>query len=74
MGTYIDAIHDLSVSVYNGLKSTTMPVLNCSFLTFILAVLLINCFLWALSVLTQGKQNQSAGGRLDDNNNYVYRR
>lgn len=68
-------IRGLMDTMWNGLDSVTMPVLNVSFLMFALAVLFINLMLKFISVLTGGKQDKEVkGGRLDDNNNYIYRR
>lgn len=75
MSDILNGIHSLSLSFYNGLRTTTMPVLGCSFLTFFFTVFFINLFIWAVSVLTGGRQNkEEKGGRLDDNNNYIYKR
>lgn len=71
----INFIAAMSHSLYNGLANTRMPVLNVSYLAFIIAVLVINLALWLIGVLTGGRQGkEKTGGRLDDNNNYIYRR
>lgn len=75
MKNAVDFLNALCVSLYNGLKSTQVPVLQVSFLSFLFSVLFLNVCLWVFKAVTGGQQTKEMkGGRLDDNNNYIYRR
>lgn len=74
MDTALYVYSNLRDMLWNGLGSVTHPVLGVSFLTVFVALFLFNVFTAFFSVLTGGKQDQSTGGRLDNNNNYIYRR
>lgn len=72
-----DAIHfltSLSQKLWEGLGSVNAPVLGVSFLTVIMGTLFINLLLWTISKITGGRQDKDERARLDNNNNYIYRR
>lgn len=66
----------LKTSMWNGLDSIQFPILGASFLVVLISVLFINVTIWLISVLTGGRQNDkgSTSQKLDNNNNYIYRR
>lgn len=64
----------LKTSLWAGLDSVQFPVLGVSMLVVFIAVLFINLTFWFLAVLTGGRQNGNTNQKLDDNNNYIYRR
>lgn len=68
------ALNGLVDMFYNALQSTNHPVLGVSLLTAISAVLFLRVCFWVIRVITGGKQDTEKGGRIDDNNNYIYRR
>lgn len=70
----IDFLKSLSTSLFNGLDSVDAPILGVSFLMVIITCLFINLLFWFLNVVTGGHKEEKTGGRLDDNNNYIYRR
>lgn len=73
----VDAIYflkGLSTSLFDGLDSVNVPVLGVSFLMVLITCLFINLVFWVLNVVTGGHKEEKTGGRLDDNNNYIYRR
>lgn len=74
MADAIQFLTSLSQSLWNGLGSVNAPVLGVSFLTLIMGVLFINLMLWAISRITGGGQDKDEKARLDNNNNYIYRR
>lgn len=74
-----DAVYflsSLSKMFVNGLRGTTMPVLNVSFLTFALTIVFIKVLIWVFAAVTGNNSNVDikTGGRIDNNNNYIYRR
>lgn len=60
-------------SIFTGLDSVNCPVLGYSFMIVFLAVLVINGGFWVLRVLTGGSFQKDHTGKIDNNNNYIYR-
>lgn len=67
-------IHGLGASLYNGLLQVNHPVLGVSLVVVLFSVLLINLIIWVFHVLSGGNMHESSGGRIDNNNNTIYRR
>lgn len=74
MNDAVNFLKSLSESIFTGLDSVNAPVLGVSFLMVIITCLFINLLFWFLKVVSGGHQEEKTGGRLDDNNNYIYRR
>lgn len=74
MADAINFLTSLSQNLWTGLGSVNAPVLGVSFLTVIMGTLFINLVLWVISRLTGGRQDKDEKARLDNNNNYIYRR
>ena len=74
MADALSFLQALKTSLWAGLDSIQFPVLGVSMLVVFIAVLFINLTFWFLSVLTGGRQNGNTNQKLDDNNNYIYRR
>lgn len=72
----VNFLSSLSKAFVNGLRLTTMPVLNVSFLTFALSIVFIKVLIWTIAAVTGNgtKDDIKTGGRIDNNNNYIYRR
>lgn len=70
----IDFIHALGVGIYTGLDTIPFPVLGVSIFTVLMAVTALNLTLLVISRLTGGRQDKDDKARLDNNNNYIYRR
>lgn len=72
----VNFLSSLSKAFVNGLRLTTMPVLNVSFLTFALSIVFIKVLIWTIAAVTGNntKDDLKTGGRIDNNNNYIYRR
>lgn len=74
--TMSDALQLINVirdKLWTGLDSINVPLLNVSFIVFFLTIFMFNVVTKFLSVLTNSSQDKE-GGRLDNNNNFIYRR
>lgn len=69
--TLIDTVRD---RLWTGLDSINVPLFGVSFIIFFLSIFMFNVVTKFLAVLTNGSQDKETGGRLDNNNNYIYRR
>lgn len=74
MNDALEFLSGMKEMLWNGLRSCNVPILGVSFLTFILTVFFIKLCLWFYGVVTGAKVNEKTGGRMDNNNNYIYRR
>lgn len=75
MASAISFLTSLRNSLWTGLNSVNFPVLGVPIMTVLISVFVLRLTFFVLSVLTGGKQNkEDTGGRLDNNNNYIYRR
>ena len=71
----INFVSGFSKQLYTGLRSCNAPVLGVSFMTVIFALLFIKVLIWVIGTLTHTNENTAvSGGRIDNNNNYIYRR
>lgn len=71
----VNFLSGLAKSIYEGLDSVSHPVFaNFTLLEILFAVLFLRVCFWVIAVITGGKQDKEVhGGRLDDNNYYIYR-
>lgn len=60
--------------IWNTLDSVQIPLFGVSLLVLFLAVFVFNVVMKFLSVLTGNRHDEQTGGRLDNNNYYIYRR
>ena len=75
MSGAISFLTSIRNTLWTGLNAVNFPVLGVPIMTVLIAVFVLRLTFFVLSVLTGGKQNkEDTGGRLDNNNNYIYRR
>lgn len=74
MNDALELINTIRDRLWTGLDSIQVPLLGVSFIVFFLMVFTFNIVTKFLAVLTNSSQDKDTGGRLDNNNNYIYRR
>lgn len=70
----VNTLKELTQMFWNAFDSVRVPILNISFLVFFLGLMVFNLITMLLSTLTNGSQDKDEKARLDNNNNYIYRR
>lgn len=74
MNDALELINTIRDRLWTGLDNIQVPLLGVSFIVFFLMVFTFNIVTKFLAVLTNSSQDKDTCGRLDNNNNYIYRR
>lgn len=68
--TFLNGMRDM---MWNALRSTNMPVLNCSYLTFFLSLFLLS-LIFVVYETVCGDHSKGGVDKHDNNNHFIYKR